>query len=584
MSDTPAPDTPCDLVMRGGVTSGLVYPKAVMELKDKYWFRGIAGSSVGVVAAAATAAAELGRAKGGFEKLNALAEELSESGKLLELFQPTRATAPAMRLFLRLLGAKSSVGKLWAGARALGLYWRFGVIVMSVLALFLLGGVALDASRSVTGTAFWVWYAVAGVLVAHVVAAAVVPWWLLSRLGRLTAAVRANDLGVCTGLSRAGRKQKPALTEYLHEQFAKLAGLSGGAVLTFGDLRRNAIAGTARPIELKMVTTNLSTQMPVVFPLTGPTVFLFKPEEFEKLFPAAVVDHLVTHARKLLPDAPAGWCYLPATDDLPVLVPVRMSLGHPVLFSGVPLYAVSAGYHPARPLAASDLQRHFFSDGGIVSNFPIHIFDKWLPSGPTFGINLGDVSEPSTGNDRVSETVLTRQSVGPDETTGDETERVRLGRAGDELPLPWQGVSDWWGFSEAIFYAAKNHRDNAQAVLPSYRERVVTVLLSDGEGGMNLDMGQDVVTKLMGYGTKAGEKLRDEFDFDAHRWTRLRIVLVRLEEQLRAIHTAFGPDGGYKSLLAGGGPPDGNLFPLSADERAAAVRVRDFGAASTAPT
>lgn len=34
------------------------------------------------------------------------------------------------------------------------------------------------------------------------------------------------------------------------------------------------------------------------------------------------------------------------------------------------------------------LQKNWFSDGGICSNFPIHFFDDWLPNRPTFGINL----------------------------------------------------------------------------------------------------------------------------------------------------------------------------------------------------
>jgi len=29
-----------------------------------------------------------------------------------------------------------------------------------------------------------------------------------------------------------------------------------------------------------------------------------------------------------------------------------------------------------------DLHRHWFSDGGICSNFPIGLFDVWLPKTP----------------------------------------------------------------------------------------------------------------------------------------------------------------------------------------------------------
>ena len=55
------PDLSCDLVMKGGLTSGIVYPSAIVELAKKYQFKSIAGSSAGAIAAAATAAAEFRR-------------------------------------------------------------------------------------------------------------------------------------------------------------------------------------------------------------------------------------------------------------------------------------------------------------------------------------------------------------------------------------------------------------------------------------------------------------------------------------------------------------------------------------------
>ena len=66
---TAVPDKPCDLVMKGGITSGIVYPPAVLKLKDRYRFRCIGGASVGAIAAAGAAAAEMGRSASGFEKL-----------------------------------------------------------------------------------------------------------------------------------------------------------------------------------------------------------------------------------------------------------------------------------------------------------------------------------------------------------------------------------------------------------------------------------------------------------------------------------------------------------------------------------
>ena len=57
--------------MKGGITSGVVYPNTVSRLAETYRFVSIGGTSAGAIAAAATAAAEYRRAQGsgeGFEK------------------------------------------------------------------------------------------------------------------------------------------------------------------------------------------------------------------------------------------------------------------------------------------------------------------------------------------------------------------------------------------------------------------------------------------------------------------------------------------------------------------------------------
>src|SRR5437773_6021106 len=74
----------CDLVMKGGITSGVVFPKAVARLSDQYRFRNIGGTSAGALAAAGAAAAEYRRATDsanphyGFTKLADLAEVLGQ--------------------------------------------------------------------------------------------------------------------------------------------------------------------------------------------------------------------------------------------------------------------------------------------------------------------------------------------------------------------------------------------------------------------------------------------------------------------------------------------------------------------------
>src|SRR5437762_576228 len=49
----------CGIVMKGGITSGVVYPLAITELAQEFRFRNIGGTSAGAIAAAATAAAAL---------------------------------------------------------------------------------------------------------------------------------------------------------------------------------------------------------------------------------------------------------------------------------------------------------------------------------------------------------------------------------------------------------------------------------------------------------------------------------------------------------------------------------------------
>jgi hypothetical protein len=48
----------CDLVMKGGITSGVVYPSAIRKIAGRYRFRNLGGASAGAIAAVAAAACE----------------------------------------------------------------------------------------------------------------------------------------------------------------------------------------------------------------------------------------------------------------------------------------------------------------------------------------------------------------------------------------------------------------------------------------------------------------------------------------------------------------------------------------------
>ena len=105
-----------------------------------------------------------------------------------------------------------------------------------------------------------------------------------------------------------------------------------------------------------------------------------------------MLDHLIAvagqpkddEAKLLAAQAPGKTLlYFPGSADLPVVVAARISLSFPILISTVPLWQI---HH--RKDGEPQLRRMVFSDGGISSNFPVHLFDSPLPTRPTFALNL----------------------------------------------------------------------------------------------------------------------------------------------------------------------------------------------------
>ncbi|MES2102654.1 MAG: hypothetical protein V4634_01440 [Pseudomonadota bacterium] len=93
----------CDLIMKGGITSGVIYPKLITRLSRDYRFKSIGGTSAGAIAAAGCAAAEYARMhsanhdNSGFTELAKLPGQLAEpsgnpaASMLFHLFQPVPA-------------------------------------------------------------------------------------------------------------------------------------------------------------------------------------------------------------------------------------------------------------------------------------------------------------------------------------------------------------------------------------------------------------------------------------------------------------------------------------------------------------
>ena len=112
LTERPPFDRFCDLVLTGGVASGVVYPWAILELARKFRFKNIGGTSVGAMAAALAAAAEYGRRNGhddGFEVLRLLPGRLArevtqgkvKKTRMASLFQPEPHAKRLFELFFK---------------------------------------------------------------------------------------------------------------------------------------------------------------------------------------------------------------------------------------------------------------------------------------------------------------------------------------------------------------------------------------------------------------------------------------------------------------------------------------------------
>jgi hypothetical protein len=597
----------CDIVMKGGITSGVVYPSAVCELAQTYKFKNVGGTSAGAIAAAATAAAEYGRAtsSGGFTQLEELPTWLSTGTNLSDLFQAGPLTTRLYSLALAFLGSMSPFLKAIRGiGTALIAFWpatAFAIVLDALIWRYLGLGAPGNPAQE---TCVWI--------VMALVIAVAIAWtiWHDVEYG-----LTENGFGLCNGMDRGAGKPRP-LTDWLTGELDKIAGIDGTAApLTFGDLWSPPGSGHARwvtaPVEsipfadlppleqvmkkdplsldpainLRMVTSCLTLGAPHALPFSE-RIFFFDPKLTSKYFPRRVLQWMCDHGAQprtqrealefelLKPLLP-----LPPPEYFPVVVATRLSLSFPILLSAVPFFAVDWGRKRDNELAGDaldafvvkhqadglvDLQRMskidrraagltlfpetcWFSDGGISSNFPITFFDAPIPRWPTFAIDL-DTFSIDTGNE-----------------SSDESKNVWMPKSnlGGLLPV-WNRFSDsdrrvrLVGFLGAILDTMQNWVDNAQMRTPGYRDRVAHVLLSADEGGLNLTMPKAVVRKLIVRGVEAAKLMVYHFanpdthvktTWLNHRWARFRSFLAMIEPMTKDFAGAFDSgDPSYREL------------------------------------
>ncbi|WMJ71298.1 patatin-like phospholipase family protein [Stenotrophomonas sp. 24(2023)] len=523
--------------MKGGITSGIVYPNAVLALARQYRFKSIGGTSAGAIAAAVAAAAALGDRRhqaghalpdeAGYAGLAAVSAQLSRQGFIYRLFQPAPGARAAYRLLVMLTGKAGLPRKLLCLAAA----------VFTIAPLEVLVSLAL-----LLGLGWWGggWGGIAATLLPSLLCA--YGAGVAGALLRVARVARRNLLGLCSGLGSDPRT--PALTEWLHACLQQLSGKPLDAPLTFADLhdapRYADEPASAHAITLQMITTCVSHNEPRTLPL-GKSQFWFLREEFERLFPASVVAWLVAEAGPPLQVDGRQYYALADGARLPVLVATRMSLSFPLLISAVPLH------EPARrerrceptPVAAGDADHNvadsmegltsagqacgpvitafrvcWFSDGGISSNFPIHLFDAALPRWPTFAINLVYPQHAEQVHEADSRQALERSVYLPTEN------RHGWQRTYQAIATPL-AAAELSRFLFAVVATMQNWRDLLQARAPGYRDRIVHVSLQGDEGGLNLDMPQEVLTRIADKGSLAGTRFCT-FSFENHYWIRWR--------------------------------------------------------------
>jgi hypothetical protein len=91
------------------------------------------------------------------------------------------------------------------------------------------------------------------------------------------------------------------------------------------------------------------------------------------------------------------------------------------------------------------------------------------------------------------------------------------------------GLADLGTFIGAVLDTMRNWRDLLQGRAPGHRDRIVRIGLSAEEGGLNLDMPQQVLTSIAGKGADAARLILDEFSFDNHFWVRYRNAASAIE-------------------------------------------------------
>ena len=515
----------CDLIMKGGVTSGLVYPGAIATLSETFRLRNIGGTSAGAIGAVAAAAMEYGLRTGrnpkARERMAWLHQELAQStdqgaSRLDAMFCGDPGTAPLLDALKGALNSQPAaiLGLIKAALPTLPGNAR-RTLWLAAGALEMLAGAGLGwlltagCSPSVQGFA---------TALAAVASLAFAGWWnlkaslvqavplSLDSLNRLLQPIVANGLGLATGFALPAhtfnQRQLPSLTQWLHQTIQQLAGLdedSTSEVLTFGKLWSLGLlpepsALDPRAIDLVLVCSDLNRVQSTSFPFLFDNQRLFyDPAEWARLFPESVLQALDANA----------WAVVLRWVGQPEVPEERTPF----------------------------LSRLYLSDGGITSNFPIHLFDAVVPSRPTFAINLlypdddlsieeyGVLDSAAMRGKAVPGNVRTLGGTRADTGSLQLNDLIMPFADGDRVafykePTAGTPLAQLAGLGLRVVETARTWGDVSLYNQVGMRDRIIHIRLAGNEGGFNLSMPAQTITALSDKGTFAGSVLACRFRHD----------------------------------------------------------------------
>jgi len=337
--------------------------------------------------------------------------------------------------------------------------------------------------------------------------------------------VPRNFNGMCTGLGN-----KVSLTNWLTDKIDQVAGLDPtlGHHLTVNDLKNYQI-------EFEAISSDLTRGVPIDVPRALAN-YQFRPQDFSAFFPASVVRQLGVEESELSSDTPRSF---PDWREIPIVIAARMSLSFPVLLSAVPVYYAGGNHSGNQP------KRNWLSDGGIVSNFPLHKFDRSLPPWPTFALDL--VDRDTDTPPEIEKQFFLNPIVPPQND-------VLYSQSSQQSVLESQSeikTADLIGFAARILSTARGWMDNSQKTLPGYAERIVQIYMYRGEGGLNLQMESKTIRRLADRGMCGLHHLLLTWEsgaagspnqWDQHRWLRYKILMRELEQIGREWKWLYAPE------------------------------------------